>query len=67
MLFLSTPNLKFSDVDRLDLNAVAVVCERNLMSYEKEDNGTASFNPDEVVTREEFIVLIMNVKTTVLN
>ena len=54
-------NLKFSDVDRLDLNAVAVVCERNLMSYEKEDNGTASFNPDEVVTREEFIVLIMNV------
>ena len=54
-------DLKFSDVDKLDLNAVAVVCEKDLMKYYINTDGSLSFNPDEVITREEFIVLIMNV------
>lgn len=54
-------NLRFSDVDKLDLNAVAVVCEAGLMDSFSNNDGTLSFKPDEEITREEFIALIMDV------
>ncbi len=52
-------NLVFSDVDNIDLNAVVTVYENNLMNSTKSLDGTLCFNPNEEITREEFIVLVM--------
>ncbi|MBO5338557.1 MAG: S-layer homology domain-containing protein [Clostridia bacterium] len=54
-------NFVFSDVDKIDLYAVNVVCEVGLMDSVKNADGSFSFNPNEEITREEFIALIMDV------
>ncbi len=54
-------DMVFSDVAKTDLNAVTIVCENNLMECSINADGSFTFNPNEEITREEFIVLIMNV------
>ena len=52
--------LVFSDMDgHRSLNAVLEVGE-DYMSCVKNSDGTYSFNPEESITKEEFLVLVMN-------
>lgn len=54
-------SLVFSDMrGNKALNAALVLTSENLMDYKTNSDGTVSFNPDEKITREEFIVLLMN-------
>lgn len=52
-------NLVFSDVDKMDLNAAITVYENNLMECAVNSDGTLCFNPNEEISRQEFIVLVM--------
>lgn len=52
--------LVFSDMDEsLALNAAIIVTESELMNSKQNADGSISFNPDEKITKEEFIVLVM--------
>ena len=52
--------LVFSDMDNsLALNAAIIVTENQLMDSKQNSDGTISFNPQEKITKEEFIVLVM--------
>ena len=51
--------MAFNDVLETDLIAVSTVCEKSLMDYVKNIDGSYSFNPNEEITREEFVTLIM--------
>ena len=54
-------SLVFSDMDgNKAMNAAIIVTNDNLMSVTKNNDGTVSFKPEENITREEFIVLVMN-------
>ena len=53
--------MSFSDVESLDLYAVNTVCESGLMDCFSNGDGTYRFCPDEIMSREEFISLIMDV------
>ena len=55
----NTSSLVFSDVDKLDLGAAITVCESGLMETLKNEDGTLTFSPNEEITREEFVYLIM--------
>ena len=51
----------FNDMkDHSALNAAITVANDKLMSPIKNSDGTYSFNPNENITKEEFIVLLMN-------
>jgi hypothetical protein len=52
-------NLVFSDVSKMDLNAAITVYENNLMECAVNADGTLCFNPNEEISRQEFIVLVM--------
>ncbi len=52
-------SLAFSDVDKMDLGAAITVCENGIMEPTVNADGTLSFNPNEEITREEFVYLIM--------
>ncbi len=52
-------SLVFSDVEKKHLNAVLVMYENSLMECTKNGDGTLSFKPNEEITREEFLVLVM--------
>lgn len=68
---ISTVNLKieknnsalvFKDLDdERYFNAVNVMYNFDLMDVIKNADGTLSFNPNEEITREEFLVLVMKV------
>ena len=50
----------FSDVeDPKSLKAAIVVTGSNIMTAHRNKDGTLSFKPDESITKEEFIVLVM--------
>ena len=51
----------FTDVKNTDLYAVTTVCEMELMKASINSDGSYSFNPNEEITKEEFIVLVMTV------
>ena len=54
-------SLVFSDLDdERYLNAGIVLHEKELMKFEKNQDGTYNFKPTEEVTKEEFVALIMN-------
>ena len=52
----------FNDMENHEsaLNAAITLTNDNLMSVVKNADGTFSFNPEESITREEFIVLLMD-------
>ena len=53
-------SLVFADFeDERCLNAAITVCENDLMTYSISTGGSYNFRPNEEVTREEFIVLVM--------
>ena len=53
--------LVFSDMDGSKaLNAALIVTDGKFMDYTVNKDGTVSFNPDEKITKEEFVALIMN-------
>jgi len=50
----------FSDIESPKaLKAAIVVTENNIMTAHRNKDGTLSFKPDESITKEEFIVLVM--------
>ena len=52
--------LVFEDLtDEKYFNAVTVMHDFNLMDIIKNNDGTLSFNPNEEITREEFVTLVM--------
>ena len=54
-------SLVFADLDNEKyLNAGIVLHEKELMTFEQNRDGTYNFKPNEEITREEFIVLVMN-------
>ncbi|MBE6674368.1 MAG: hypothetical protein E7596_04590 [Ruminococcaceae bacterium] len=53
-------SLVFADFeDERCLNAAITVCENDLMNYSISTGGDYNFRPNDEVTREEFIVLVM--------
>lgn len=53
-------SLVFSDFnDDRYLNAVIAVHQNNVMTGKSNGDGTYNFRPDELITREEFITLVM--------
>ncbi len=55
------PTITFSDVDDKYTCAASIAYANGLMDAVQNKNGSFSFNPDEEITREEFVVLIMEV------
>lgn len=54
-------SLVFSDLDNEPChNAAIVMHENSIMTGTENKDGTLNFRPDEEVTKEEFIVLVMN-------
>ena len=53
------PSFIFSDIEEKYIGAASIVCENNLMSWTKNEDGTFNFDPNKEVTREEFVVLLM--------
>lgn len=52
--------LVFSDMKgSCALNAAIIVTEKQLMDSKQNEDGSISFRPDEKITKEEFIVLVM--------
>ena len=52
--------LVFSDMDKsYALNAAIIVTDGKLMDASQNKDGTISFRPEEKITKEEFIVLVM--------
>ena len=53
-------SLVFNDIKTdKHLNAILVMNEFDIMESSKNDDGTFSFNPNEIITREEFVYLLM--------
>ena len=54
-------SLVFSDLDDdRCLNAVIAMHDNELMTFKKNKDGSYSFRPNEEITKEEFVVLVMN-------
>ena len=51
--------LVFSDTDERDYKAAAVMKQFDLMDITTNVDGTLTFNPEQSITREEFVVLVM--------
>lgn len=51
--------LVFADTDDRYLKAASVMHQFDLMDISANVDGTFTFNPDENITREEFVVLVM--------
>lgn len=54
-------NLVFNDIEEKYLNAALIVSEFEIMECVKNEDGTISFNPNQSVTKEEFLYLLMTV------
>lgn len=54
-------SLVFADLeDDRCFNAAIVMHENNLMTFEENNDGTVNFRPNDEISREEFLVLVMN-------
>lgn len=53
-------SLVFSDIkDERYLNAIFTMCEHKLMTYRTDKDGNLFFAPDDEITKEEFVSLVM--------